>query len=59
MKRVLKYTIKVIDARKVVHKQYDIWYHNVWITKYGKKIIVGKIVFKLKVLLMKDVAQIM
>ena len=39
--------------RKGAHTQYDIQYHIVWITKYRKKIITGKIASRLKVLLMQ------
>lgn len=49
MKKVVKYTTKVIDVRKGAHTQYDIQYHIVWITK----LITGKIASRLKVLLMQ------
>ena len=39
--------------QKGAHTQYDIQYHIVWITKYRKKILVGKIASRLKVLLMQ------
>lgn len=39
--------------RKRAHTQYDIQYHLVWIKKYRKKVLKGKIVSRLKVLLMQ------
>lgn len=39
--------------QKGAHTQYDIQYHVVWITKYRKKILTGKIASRLKVLLMQ------
>ena len=39
--------------RKGAHTQYDLQYHVVWITKYRKKILKGKIAERLKVLLMQ------
>lgn len=39
--------------RKGAHTQYDLQYHVVWITKYRKKILNGKIAERLKVLLMQ------
>ena len=39
--------------RKGVHTQYDLQYHVVWITKYRRKILNGKIAERLKVLLMQ------
>ena len=39
--------------RKGAHTQYDIQVHIVWITKYRKKILVGKIATRLKVLLLQ------
>ncbi len=39
--------------QKGAHTQYDIKYHIVWITKYRKKILTGKIASRLKVLLMQ------
>ena len=38
---------------KGAHTQYDIQVHVVWLTKYRKKILIGKIVFRLKELLMQ------
>ncbi len=39
--------------RKGAHTQYDIQYHIVWITKYRRKVLKGKIAERLKVLLMQ------
>ncbi len=39
--------------RKGAHTQYDIQYHIVWITKYRRKILKGKIAERLKVLLIQ------
>ena len=39
--------------QKGAHTQYDLQFHVVWITKYRKKILVGKIASRLKVLLMQ------
>ena len=39
--------------RKGAHTQYDLQYHVVWITKYRKKILSGKIANRLKVLLIQ------
>lgn len=39
--------------QKGTHTQYNLQFHVVWITKYRKKILVGKIVSRLKVLLMQ------
>lgn len=39
--------------RKGAHTQYDLQYHIVWITKYRKQILKGKIADRLKVLLMQ------
>ena len=39
--------------QKGAHTQYDIQYHIVWITKYRRKILTGKIASRLKVLLMQ------
>ena len=39
--------------RKGAHTQYDLQYHVVWITKYRKKILRGKIANRLKVLLIQ------
>ena len=39
--------------RKGAHTQYDIQYHIVWITKYRKRILKGKIASRLKVLLIQ------
>ena len=39
--------------RRGVHTQYDLEVHVVWITKYRRKILRGKIVNRLKILLMQ------
>lgn len=39
--------------RKGAYTQYDLQYHVVWITKYRRKVLNGKIADRLKVLLMQ------
>ncbi len=39
--------------RKGAHTQYDLQCHVVWVTKYRKKVLYGKIASRLKVLLMQ------
>ena len=39
--------------RRGAHTQYDLEVHVVWITKYRRKILRGKIVNRLKILLMQ------
>ena len=39
--------------RTGAHMQYDLQVHVVWITKYRKKILVGKIAKRLQMLLMQ------
>lgn len=39
--------------RKGAHTQYDLQYHVVWITKYRRKILRGKIANRFKVLLIQ------
>ena len=42
--------------RQGAHTQYDIQYHIVWITKYRKRILTGKIASRFKVLLLQGCA---
>ena len=39
--------------QKGAHTQYDLQVHVVWLTKYCKRILVGKVAQRLKILLMQ------
>lgn len=43
----------MIQKRRGAHTQYDLEVHVVWITKYRRKILRGKIANRLKILLMQ------